>query len=158
MTEEEFRKKYKEGDWIMSKSTLTYIDYAYYILEIDSKRDEVLYYIYRDDEISTFPLRNFFNKDDLILCNQPINEGLDGMFIGNGCDIDTSGHMSGMPTESILTDYEELHRPPLGLMPRKIFIFQRNIDILAAMERYINNDKKIPIAWIQELRSNVENG
>lgn len=52
----------------------------------------------------------------------------------------------GKPTEE---------RPPLGLMPKKLWDAQRMRDIYDAMERYAVAGKAVPLAWVQELR-NIE--
>ncbi len=41
--------------------------------------------------------------------------------------------------------------PPIGLMPKKIWIEQRIVDIEAAIERYKNAFVEIPQEWIDEL-------
>lgn len=41
--------------------------------------------------------------------------------------------------------------PPIGLKPKKIHIQQRVLEILYAMIRYAENDKKIPKEWFDEL-------
>ena len=45
----------------------------------------------------------------------------------------------------------ELEKPPLGLMERKYFEKIRVQEILAAMNRYIDANKKFPKAWKDEL-------
>lgn len=42
-------------------------------------------------------------------------------------------------------------KPPLGLMPEKIWNTKRRIDIIEAMNRYAEAEKKIPDEWIAEL-------
>ena len=46
--------------------------------------------------------------------------------------------------------------PPLGLMPKHIWDSKRINDILSAMERYSEADKAIPVEWITELRTLLE--
>lgn len=43
------------------------------------------------------------------------------------------------------------NKPPIGLMPRKQHIRERISEILAAMSRYVDEDKEIPDAWRDEL-------
>ena len=47
-------------------------------------------------------------------------------------------------------------KPPLGLMPKKIYDHKRMVDIFDAMKRYSEAEKVIPIEWIDELRELVE--
>lgn len=42
-------------------------------------------------------------------------------------------------------------KPPLGLMPRRIWDEKRRMDITEAMLRYSEVGKKIPDEWIEEL-------
>lgn len=42
-------------------------------------------------------------------------------------------------------------KPPLGLMPRAIFERQRCRDIIAAMNRYLEEGKPVPPDWLEEL-------
>jgi hypothetical protein len=44
-----------------------------------------------------------------------------------------------------------MKKPPLGVMPRKIWEQDRQLDLLAAMQRYVEEDVKIPADWIDEL-------
>jgi hypothetical protein len=41
-------------------------------------------------------------------------------------------------------------KPPLGLLPRLIWIDKRQTDILNAMNRYILADMLIPVKWVEE--------
>ena len=41
--------------------------------------------------------------------------------------------------------------PPIGIMPRKIWLEHRAIDILDAMRRYIESGKEVPEGWLDEL-------
>lgn len=43
-------------------------------------------------------------------------------------------------------------KPPLGLEPRDYHDRMRSLSIIAAMERYAEAGKKIPMQWIDELR------
>lgn len=45
-----------------------------------------------------------------------------------------------------------VEKPPLGLMPKKLWDAQRMRDIYDAMERYAAAGKAVPLAWVQELR------
>lgn len=50
--------------------------------------------------------------------------------------------------------YEECQKqekPPLGLKPKSIHDRERAMEIIAAMERYTNANKKIPREWICEI-------
>jgi hypothetical protein len=41
-------------------------------------------------------------------------------------------------------------KPPIGLMPRRIFMLQRLRDISEAIDRYIGANMQIPIEWVIE--------
>ena len=45
---------------------------------------------------------------------------------------------------------EDMNKPPLGLMPKRIWDLQRKQDINNAMERYCKANKDIPWEWVQE--------
>lgn len=45
----------------------------------------------------------------------------------------------------------DLKKPPLGLMPRKIFLRDRMLQIVGAIERYRESDLNIPWEWLDEL-------
>jgi len=52
-------------------------------------------------------------------------------------------------------DLEELSRkvkgkPPLGLEPKEVWNYKRMCEIIKAMDRYIQNVRKIPIEWVEE--------
>lgn len=49
---------------------------------------------------------------------------------------------------------DERDRPPLGLVPRQIWLEQRNEEILAALGRYDIAKKNAPKAWLLELLNN----
>jgi len=40
--------------------------------------------------------------------------------------------------------------PPLGIMPRHIWIKERLDELESAIQRYIEADKSVPIEWIME--------
>ncbi len=42
---------------------------------------------------------------------------------------------------------------PLGITQRSIFIQQRALEIIAAMDRYVRAGKAIPQEWLDELAS-----
>lgn len=42
--------------------------------------------------------------------------------------------------------------PPLGLLPRRLWIEQRVTDILQAIDRFSKDTKPVPIEWINELK------
>jgi len=48
-------------------------------------------------------------------------------------------------------------KPPLGLMPEKIWIEQRVSVILGAMQRYVSIGKQIPGEWVTELQGHINN-
>ena len=72
MTEEEFRKKYNEGDWVESIIGGAF----YYIISIDDVL--VDFYNVLSDECYYMELDAFSRSDEeeKVRCNQPINEGL----------------------------------------------------------------------------------
>lgn len=43
-----------------------------------------------------------------------------------------------------------MNKPPLGLMPKNIWMLQRLKDINSAITRYIESDMDIPVLWIRE--------
>ncbi len=43
------------------------------------------------------------------------------------------------------------NKPPLGVMPRKIWENDRQLNLLAAMARYVEEYIPIPQDWMQEL-------
>lgn len=43
-----------------------------------------------------------------------------------------------------------MNKPPIGIMPRYILEERRLFDIIAAVERYIDDKQPIPIEWIEE--------
>ena len=43
-------------------------------------------------------------------------------------------------------------KPPLGLKPKPYHDFDRALDIIDAMRRYVLADKRIPKKWIRELK------
>ena len=43
-----------------------------------------------------------------------------------------------------------MNKPPLGLIPRNIWMLQRLKDINSAITRYIESDMDIPVLWIRE--------
>lgn len=49
-----------------------------------------------------------------------------------------------------------MKKPPLGLMPKKIWEKIRINELLAAMRRYSEVNKPIPIEWISELEEYLE--
>ncbi len=48
-------------------------------------------------------------------------------------------------------------RPPLGVMPFKLWNEQRKKDIEEAIIRYVLSEKKIPNEWIAELQTLTAN-
>lgn len=49
-----------------------------------------------------------------------------------------------------------LEKPPIGLMPKKIWILQRINSIREAIDRYQEVNYKIPIEWIDEYNELVD--
>lgn len=47
-------------------------------------------------------------------------------------------------------------RPPLGLTPKRIRQEQRFQEVCAAIARYYDAGKKIPIEWVEEYNELVE--
>lgn len=60
----------------------------------------------------------------------------DARYLMGVCDIE----------ETIKTE----NKPPLGVMPRNIWDRKRQIDLAAAMGRYLEAGKKIPKEWLDE--------
>jgi len=57
----------------------------------------------------------------------------------------------------------QVEKPPIGLMPEKLFdeeidkmINARIFEILQAMERYSKEEKIIPLEWIYELNKRIQ--
>ena len=53
--------------------------------------------------------------------------------------------------EDHVDSVDNVTKPPLGLMPRYVWIRLRIKEIIKAMARYHDADMKIPIGWIEEL-------
>lgn len=51
-----------------------------------------------------------------------------------------------------LPELPELPKPPLGIMRRNIWELDRQLNILAAMTRYIEEGVQVPREWIAELK------
>ena len=47
-------------------------------------------------------------------------------------------------------------KPPLGLIPRNIWLSKRLFDIKEAIKRYLDADYPIPDKWIEEYNELVE--
>ncbi len=47
-------------------------------------------------------------------------------------------------------------KPPLGLIPRWVQVEQRYCAVCAAISRYYNAGKKIPIEWIEEYNELID--
>ncbi len=52
---------------------------------------------------------------------------------------------------SDLPDLPEIKKPPHGVMPRNTWEEDRQLNLLAAMARYVEEGFKIPPEWIDEL-------
>ena len=50
----------------------------------------------------------------------------------------------------------KFERPPLGLIPRWVQVEQRYGAVCAAISRYYNAGKKIPIEWIEEYNELID--
>lgn len=50
----------------------------------------------------------------------------------------------------------KIERPPLGLTPRWVMVEQRYGAVCAAISRYYNAGKKIPIEWIEEYNELID--
>lgn len=48
---------------------------------------------------------------------------------------------------------EDIHvqRPPIGVMPKKVWLAKRRKELKEAIIRYMDAEKKIPKRWIKEL-------
>jgi len=46
--------------------------------------------------------------------------------------------------------------PPIGLVPREIADQQRVLEILAAMRRFTEAYKPIPLTWLNELQEKIK--
>lgn len=73
MTKDAFTKKYSVGDWVFNR----FGEAAYYILKIG--KNKVEYFHENSNSIAKPSFNNFYDHEDEILCNQPINEGLSGI-------------------------------------------------------------------------------
>jgi hypothetical protein len=72
------------------------------------------------------------------------------MWVGTTNTSGTNGIFLSAAEKASKTDTVE--RPPLGLRPIHIAIFERQKEILEAMERYVDAGKDIPHEWIEELK------
>lgn len=50
----------------------------------------------------------------------------------------------------------KIEKPPLGLIPRWVQVEQRYCAVCAAISRYYNAGKKIPIEWIEEYNELID--
>jgi hypothetical protein len=71
---------------------------------------------------------------------------------------DQTDHKDNCPTRKI----KQIHKPPLGVMPRRIFEAQiieirkiRIIEILSAIRRYSFIGKEIPKEWFEEIEQQL---
>jgi len=53
-------------------------------------------------------------------------------------------------TEGVRRDTSE--KPPIGIIPKGIHDRSRAVDIINAVQRYVQAGKSVPIAWIEELK------
>lgn len=55
---------------------------------------------------------------------------------------------------------KEVKRPPLGLVPRDIWFYnvlkERIKEIMEALNRYMEAEKKVPVEWIEEYNNTLE--
>jgi len=51
---------------------------------------------------------------------------------------------------------ERLVKPPLGIIPKKIWKEQRLGDLRDAVERYLEANQRVPIEWIKEYNELLE--
>lgn len=56
-----------------------------------------------------------------------------------------------MTKEMIAEANERLHRPPLGIMPKRFWQLDRQREIVSALSRYLEAGKPLPLDWIEEL-------
>lgn len=86
----------------------------------------------------------------------------DGLLMQASCEFYTENYPH-LPWVDILAEQQqeaqEPVKPPIGLVPRNIFEDnmrqQRANDILAAMQRYAEASKAVPVEWIDELKEFV---
>ena len=57
-----------------------------------------------------------------------------------------------------LEEKEECDKPPIGLLPQSIFKKDRFNDVCSAISRYYNAGYKIPVKWIDEYNSLLDEG
>ncbi|WP_315307267.1 hypothetical protein [Enterococcus devriesei] len=57
----------------------------------------------------------------------------------------TGEHIGGINFDS--------RKPPIGIIPKELWIEQRKLELKAAIKRYFEADFKVPIEWIEELNS-----
>ena len=58
--------------------------------------------------------------------------------------------LNDVPYLSGLPEVEQTTKPPLGVMPRYIWVRKRQEELAAAMQRYLEAGKSIPREWIDE--------
>lgn len=44
-------------------------------------------------------------------------------------------------------------RPPIGIIPKYLWIEQRKSELMSAIDRYMKAGIKVPIEWLEELNS-----
>ena len=57
----------------------------------------------------------------------------------------TGEHISGIKMGN--------RKPPLGIIPKHLWIEQRKSELKAAIKRYFEADYPVPLEWIEELNS-----
>lgn len=105
------------------------------------------------DEISRLPETKTVeeeSEEDKLSEAEPKPEVLDDItYIQQLRDVFGEDHVDSVDTVDDTVD--NVTKPPLGLMPRYIWIRLRIKEIIKAMARYHDADMKIPIGWIEEL-------
>lgn len=66
------------------------------------------------------------------------------------CDFKNKENMCIARRDKCVFSYTPAIKPPIGIMPRKMWDKQRQKDLADAMFRYLEAGMKIPAEWIEE--------
>lgn len=65
-------------------------------------------------------------------------------------------NMIGEAEQLMAPPMPKVKKPPIGLMPKRIWLSMRFNDIKSAIERYTADNHTIPIEWIEEYNELAE--
>lgn len=58
--------------------------------------------------------------------------------------------------ETINSAVDAVLKPPIGIIPESVWIINRMKDLSLAINRYIDADMKVPLDWINEYNTHVD--